>query len=203
MTDKDMQELDPQDMFLFGARAAVAQRGTYLLLILDEIEAVWKQDPHERPATDTRRSLGDEAFALMWHLANTGHGGVGTLICGSTASVDRLIKGLPVDGFLERRSLNGTKFPLTRIVPAEPTDPKAAAEFVKKMRPDLMNHENPTWCQLMTEFVHWSCGANPRKAAAIIAHCQRSKISRKDYESSALEVVHKGRGKRGALHKSD
>lgn len=164
MTDADMQALDPKDTFLFGARAATAQRGKYLLLVLDEIEAVWR-----KTGQSTEMSvLGDQTYALLWHLINNGHGGVGTLICGAM-TVGHLIQGLPVDGYRQRMSLNSTKIPLMRMGSVEPTDHRVATECVKIMRPDL-SARTASWVETLTAYVHWTCGTSPRKAAVIMQH---------------------------------
>ncbi len=193
-----MQALAPGDASLFGARAALDITDKYLLLILDEIEAVWRTSFRVHRAINrntgqpTGQPLVDEAFALLWHLANTGYGNVGTLICGSTVSIDRLIKGeLVGHDYSDRLSLNGTKFRMTRIVPSVPTDPGPAEECVAKMLPDP-EQRSSAWRKELAEFVHWTCGASPRKAGVVMTHAEQLTSGHGDFADGAFDVIRRG-----------
>jgi len=103
MSDAEMQALDPLDMFLYGARAAAAKHDRYVMLVLGEADAVWLAR-----WTAAAWVLADESYALLSHLAKTGHGGWATLACSTSRLLDDLVEGNDVnDGrYARRRPLN-------------------------------------------------------------------------------------------------
>jgi len=167
MSADQMQALDPMDMFLYGARAAAALHGKYVFLVLDNIEAVWWKN-----ASATERTLCDEAYALLGHLANTGHGGWGTLACSWFPELRKLIVNEPISDarFTPRRSLNGTKCPTIHLATASPGDTGPAAEFVACMM-SLPVRQYVKKCNLMPSLVKYvvdECDTNPRAAAHLL-----------------------------------
>lgn len=156
----ELQACDPEDSALYGARQALVQRGKYLFLVFDEIECIWTKED----------KLRDEAFHLLLVLGNSGGGSTSTVVCGSTASLHRLITGYPVPPLhtARRGSLNETKYRVTWLPGDSPADETATARIVNTLLPPTLTM-TPGQRRALVEFVHFVAGSNPRAVEQILS----------------------------------
>jgi hypothetical protein len=159
----------PNDKLLYGVRNGLAQQHKRLFLIIDEVETIWAPPSVGRQEEEAarRHRMQDRAHNLLYALANVDDSTIVNILCGSTASLGCLIRGVPVppDHTLRRESLNGTKFNACRIGSNAPTDRKAAETMVDALMPQLRGEPRDR----MINGVLFIAGANPRMVAKYLS----------------------------------
>lgn len=131
-----MSRLYPSDKVLFGTRQALHAHDRRLLLLLDNVDAIWAV-----PRDLAEHRLQDSAHRMLRVLARMDTPEIGTVMCSKRNFLRLMIRGLPVPdtpGFRTRPEI-GDRLNV-RVCPLETNGPEnvdAVIGIVKIVYPDL------------------------------------------------------------------